>query len=132
MNLDGKHILLIDDDKDIHDAVEAILKPRGYRVTCCWTGPSGLAELRRNRPDLLLLDIMLATPTEGLDIAREIRNDPEICDVPIIMISAIGKNPSVDFKLSDAHHADLFLEKPIDGKVLLQAVEDTLESRARA
>ncbi len=122
MICDGKRVLLIDDDKDIHDAVTAILSPRGFRVTCCWTGPSGLAELRRNHPDLLLLDIMLASPTEGLDIAREIKNDPEICNTPIIMISSIGRHPEIDFD-RDNVPAELFLEKPIAGQTLLDAVE---------
>ena len=59
-------ILLIDDDPDIHLAVEMMLVPLGYELTCYSTGAAGLEALRREPPDLLLLDIMLTQPTEGL------------------------------------------------------------------
>lgn len=123
------HILLIDDDPDMHDVVRLILEPAGYRVTCCATSACGLNTLEHDRPDVLLLDIMLATPTEGLDIADRLRASPEYRGVPIIMVSSApresgmhqpGESPSL--------HAepDLFLEKPLDGKRLRDAVAEVL------
>lgn len=129
MYTEGPHILLIDDDRDIHDSVQAMLRPRGYRVTCCWTGPSGLAELRRSRPDLLLLDIMLSSPTEGLDIAREIRNDPEINQTPVVLISSIGRQSHLPGQTELP--ADEYLEKPLTGERLLESIERVLQARRR-
>lgn len=130
MHLDGPHILLIDDDPDIHHAVSAMLRPHGYRVTCCWTGPSGLAELRRSKPDLLLLDIMLSSPTEGLDIAREIRSDEQINTIPVVLISAIGKK--THFADAAELPAEEYLEKPLTAEGLIASIERVLHSRQSA
>ncbi|MBU0637285.1 MAG: response regulator [Planctomycetes bacterium] len=129
MSSDGKRILLIDDDPDMHDAVRLILEPAGYQVTCCLTGPAGLEALRRSKPDLLLLDIMLASPSEGFHLAYEVKQDELLKDVPIIMISSIGQTMGMDFGKelgSDYVQADLFLEKPLDAKALRAAVEKVL------
>jgi CheY-like chemotaxis protein len=113
-------VLLIDDDRDIHDAVRAMLRPLGCRLVGCWTGPSGLAELRRNHPDVLLLDIMLSEPNEGLSIAREIRDDTTLRDIPIILISSIGK--SIDSSILKGDLVNAYLEKPLSADALQQAV----------
>ena len=65
----GARILLIDDDTDMHLVVEVMLADEGYQLTCCRTGGAGLEAMRRQRPDLILLDIMLSEPTEGLQVA---------------------------------------------------------------
>jgi CheY-like chemotaxis protein len=132
MSAEGKHILLIEDDPNMHDAVKMILEPEGYRVTCCSTGPEGLEILRRERPDLLLLDIMLATPSEGFHVAYEIKKDDELKRIPIIMVSAIGQTMGLDYAKelgSDYMPAERFLEKPIDAATLREAVKNVLEVR---
>ena len=75
MNPEGYSILLIEDDLDIHHAVRAMLPKPEFRVVCCNNGPTGLEALRRNPPDLVLLDIMLATPSEGFHICYEMKED---------------------------------------------------------
>jgi DNA-binding response OmpR family regulator len=132
MAAEGKHILLIEDDPNMHDAVKMILEPEGYRVTCCSTGPEGLETLRRERPDLLLLDIMLATPSEGFHVAYEIKRDDLLKDTPIIMISSIGHTMGMDYAKelgSEYMPAEQFLEKPIDAATLRAAVKKVLEDR---
>ncbi|HRX84006.1 MAG TPA: response regulator [Phycisphaerae bacterium] len=129
MYVEVPRILLIDDDRDIHESVTAILHPHGYRVTCCWTGPSGLAELRRARPDLLLLDIMLSSPTEGLDLAREIRGDPEISHTPIVLISAMGRQNHLPGRTELP--ADEYLEKPLTAERLVGSIERVLRAHGR-
>ena len=88
MTGEGTHILLIDDDPDMHDAVRLILEPQGYRVTCCATGPAGLEAMRTAEPALVLLDIMLASPVEGLHLASRMKQDRGLSHVPVILISA--------------------------------------------
>ena len=122
-------ILLIDDDPDMHDAVRMILEPLGYHLTCCLSGPTGLEALRKAPPDLLLLDIMLASPSEGFRLAAEMKKDPALKEVPVIMISAIGQTMGMDFAKelgSDYVEADLFLEKPLSAAKLRQAVAQML------
>lgn len=126
------NILLIDDDACIHDAVRVILEPLGYRLTCCATGPTGLAAARRELPDLILLDVMLATPSEGFHLAYEIRKDDALKHVPIIILSAIGQATGINYARdvgTDYLPVDRFLEKPFDARTLWEAVSQTLQTR---
>lgn len=119
------HILLVDDDPDMHDIIRMILEPVGYRVTTCRTGPAGMALLQRDPPSLLLLDIMLATPSEGLEIAQKIKQDPALNQTPIIMISSVGHASGIDYAQelgTDKVPAEMFLEKPLDARKLRDAV----------
>jgi DNA-binding response OmpR family regulator len=130
-----KHILLIDDDPDVQKAVRLILEPEGYRLTCCPTAQTGMEALRRDRPDLLLLDIMLASPSEGFHLAYEIRQDDELRRIPIIMISAIGQRMGMDYARelgTDYMPAERFLEKPLEAATLRAAVRELLETGGSA
>lgn len=128
-------VLLIDDDPDIHLAVGMILEPLGYTVECHQTGPEGLAAIRHDPPDLVLLDIMLTYPSEGLQVACELRRDPEFKRIPLLLISAIGESIGMEYGREvcpDAMSADMFLEKPFDAKTLREAVSWILEQRNTA
>ncbi|MFH1746208.1 MAG: response regulator [Planctomycetota bacterium] len=130
MSARNKHILLIDDDQDIHTVVRLILEPLGYRVSCHSTGPSGLEALRRERPALLLLDIMLSSPNEGLVLANEIKRDPELESIPIIMISSIGQLHGTDYARElggDGVPVEAFLEKPLDPRLMRETVNSILK-----
>ncbi|MCK4658312.1 MAG: response regulator transcription factor [Phycisphaerae bacterium] len=126
---DPKKILLIDDDPDMHHAVTAILESQGYEVKCCLTGPDGVAAARADTPDLILLDIMLSSPSEGFHLAYDLSKDDELKDVPIIMLSAIGSMMGMDYAQelgSDYIRAEKFLDKPIDAQTLLSAIDEVL------
>ena len=125
----NKSILLIDDDADIHEAVKMILEPAGYQVECALTGPSGLEAARRRTPDLILLDIMLDSPSEGFHIAYELKKDDVLKAVPVVIISSIGKTMGMDYAKelgSDYVPADQFLDKPFDAATLRSAVQKAL------
>jgi len=118
-------ILLIDDDPLVHDAVRMILEPEGYRVDGCLTGPSGLAAMRARRPDVLLLDIMLASPTEGFHLVYEMKTSPALRGIPIIVLSSVRQAYGFDFAQdvgSEFLPVQRFLEKPIDAATLRDAV----------
>ncbi len=131
MNADGKHVLLIDDDADMHDAVKMILEVNGYRVTCYPTGPAGLEAIRQAPPDLILLDIMLSSPTEGFELAAEIRADAVLARIPLVMLSSLDEQAGSDFAReagTDHVKADRFIEKPLDAKVLLETIHEVLQT----
>lgn len=132
MSGNAKRILLIDDDVDVHTAVKLTLEPEGYELTCCLTGPAGMETMRATHPDLVLLDIMLSTPSEGFHLAYEMKADDELKDIPVIIISAIGKKMGMDFARelgSDYVQAERFLEKPFDAQTLRTAVRELLEGK---
>ena len=125
-------ILLIDDDPDIHLAVQMILETLGHKVACYQTGQAGLEAIRREPPDLVLLDIMLAHPSEGLQIACEMRRDSRLKSIPLILMSSIGQSIGMEYGREvcpDAMSADMFLEKPFDAKTLREAVSWILEQK---
>lgn len=132
MIAEGYHILLIEDDPDMHHAVRAMLPEPEFHVTCCATGPAGLEAMRRDPPDLVLLDIMLATPSEGFHLCYVMKEEPRLRDVPVIMISAIGERVGMDYAKelgSDYVPAEAFLEKPLDAATLQRTVREFLRAR---
>ncbi len=133
MATSGKHVVLIEDDTDMHDVIRMMLEPVGYTLTCCTTGQEGVDTVRRERPDVILLDIMLSSPTEGFHLAYEMKKDEVLKDTPIIIISSIGQKMGMDFAKelgSDYVPVELFLEKPLDTQRLRESMEQVLEQRA--
>jgi len=127
-----KKVLLIDDDADVHQVVKMILEPKGYKVQCALTGPSGLETARRMMPDVLLLDIMLDTPSEGFHIAYTLKNDDVLKGIPIVIISSIGKKMGIDYAKelgTDYVPASVFIDKPFDAETLLKAVNQALSGK---
>jgi CheY-like chemotaxis protein len=127
----GTNVLLIDDDPDMHHAVKLILEPLGYQVACYATGPAGLEAIRREPPHVILLDIMLSSPSEGLEVAATLKGDDRFKRIPIIMISAIGQQfgPGLAEQAAvNGVKGDRFLEKPLDARALLRAVREVLEA----
>ncbi|MCP4246016.1 MAG: response regulator [bacterium] len=131
---DKTEILIIEDDPDMHTVMSATLDPERYALTSCYTGPEGMASARQHKPDLILLDIMLSSPSEGFHLAYELRQDAVLKEVPIIMISSIGKTMGMDYARelgSDYVQAERFLDKPFDAKTLRDTVAEVLaESKA--
>jgi len=125
----GEHILVIDDDRDVQDALALMLEPAGYRVTRCLMGADGLAAVQASPPDLILLDIMLSSPSEGFHLAYEFKNDDRLAKIPIIMISSIGQTMGMDYARelgSEYLPVEKFLEKPLTRDVVLKAVQEVL------
>ncbi len=130
MNPSAARIVLIDDDPDMHHAVRLMLEPAGHRVDCYLTGSAGLAAIREAPPDLILLDIMLASPTEGIELAVTLRQDPRLASIPIVMISSVDPDVARDLARQagvDDLPADRFLEKPLTPTGLIEAVRETLQ-----
>lgn len=116
-------ILLVDDDADFCAAAQMVLEAAGYRVIVAGSGGEALEQLRKERPALVLLDLMMETPLAGLEVARTIRADDRLKRVPVLAISAIHSSewagalpPMEEMPLDD------FVDKPIEPGVLLEKV----------
>lgn len=128
-------VLLIDDDPLMHDAVRMILEPVGFEVICRTTGPEGLETARITQPDVILLDVMLSTPSEGFHLAYELKQDDALRAVPIIMVSAIGSTMGMDYAKelgSDYLPVEQFIDKPFDAVKLRKAVEAAIRREKSA
>lgn len=117
------HILIIDDQIDLLSSLVAIFELEGYEATDKSNGLAGLDEARRAPPDLVISDINLPQ-LSGLDIARQLRTNPQTMHIPIIMITA-DPNPDLDH-LSMAAGANHLLRKPFNVDELLNVVRQLL------
>lgn len=127
-------IVVVDDDQDIRDSLKAILETREYTVVTAADKDEGLAKIRAEKPDLAILDVMMGTWQDGFDIARELKNDAEFKNMPILMLTGVKDKTGVDFKSAAGDPTwcpvDGFLEKPIEPDVLVTEVEKLLSGKA--
>ena len=87
-------ILVVDDDVDFQVIMRRMLEGEGYEVAIAESGAGALQMLREDEPpDMVLLDIMMSATLEGVDAAREMKGDPALEHVPIIMVSSIATSP---------------------------------------
>ncbi|UCE54467.1 MAG: response regulator [Desulfobacterales bacterium] len=132
-------ILIIDDDRDLVNSIEIILQTKDYQVRSAFDGKDGYAEIEKKIPDLILLDVMMATDTEGFDLAYKLKENPKYRDIPIVMITSFTQKMAeqgpdrFQHILGEAWPVSSFLEKPIAPEVLLSTVEKVLsEAPAKA
>jgi formate transporter len=116
-------ILIVDDDLDFVELNTTILTQEGYKVSSAANGHKALQAMKTDRPDLVLLDVMMATPLEGVSVARKMAGDPALKDVPIIMISSIDSSQHADLLPDDVHiPIDAWISKPLDPDDLLKTI----------
>ncbi len=123
-------ILIVDDDMDFVEAMASILESKGYRVVSASNGTEGLAKAKEEKPDLMLLDVMMSSKTEGFDLAKNLKNEASTRDLPVIMITGIRKDMNLPFGFEpdpDYLPVAALLEKPIKPDELLKAVEANIK-----
>lgn len=118
-------ILVVDDDVDFQVIMRRMLEAEGYEVSIAENGNQALEMVRRGEmPDVILLDVMMATTLEGVAVAREIKGDAALEDVPIIMVSSIATSPeAAEFPENEHIPIDGWLSKPVQRDVLLKTLE---------
>ncbi len=127
-------ILIVDDDPDIVLATRLSLERAGHQVIAASNGAEGLEKLKAERPDLIILDVMMDTATEGFQLALKLRSrDPasELADyrgIPILMLTAIHSTTPLRFGPEEDYlPVDDFVDKPIDPDLLVKKVEALLK-----
>ena len=119
-------ILVVDDDPDIRYALSLCLRKEGYEVQTAANRAEGMAALASGSPDLLVLDVMMELPDDGIAMAQELRRTG--VTLPIVMLTSVGKVTGMEFdKDSDLVPVDAFFEKPVRPEVLLRRIEELLQ-----
>lgn len=121
-------ILIIEDDIDIAELVRYNLDKEGFRVASAHDGASGLVQLRKSSPDLVILDLMLPKMS-GLDICREIRRDPELEHLPVLILTARGEEAERVEGLEIG--GDDYVTKPFSPRELVARVRALLRRTGR-
>jgi CheY-like chemotaxis protein len=120
-------ILVVDDDPDFVDVTTRILEKNGYDVLIAASGDQALNAMRQQKPDLVLLDIMMSTILDGLSVSEEMQEDPDLKDVPVIMISSISDTEHAAVFPSDQYlHMDAWITKPYKPDDLLKKIRQVL------
>jgi len=125
-------ILIVDDDRDYQAAMRQLLENAGYEVLSAYTKQEGEAALKKENPDLVILDIMMTTSTDGFHFLYEMRAEKGDEMPPVLSVSVISKETGYKFSPTedgDYFPADEFLPKPVDPQELLARVEALLARR---
>lgn len=118
-----KKIILIEDEPDIVEVISYNLRREGFRVVAEVRGDEGINQVRKQSPDLVILDLMLPG-IDGLSVCQQIKSDPLTQDIPIIIISAKGEESDVVIGLGLG--ADDYLAKPFSPRELVARVKAVL------
>jgi two-component system alkaline phosphatase synthesis response regulator PhoP len=131
-------ILIIDDDADIVLAARLSLEGAGHQVVDAPNGTKGLELIKTEQPDLIILDVMMDSQTEGFQVALKLRSPAPTSEygafrhIPILMLTSIHSTTPLRFEPDmDYLPVDLFVDKPIDPDDLVQKVEWALTDEER-
>ena len=120
-----KRILVIDDDPDFLDYVTIVLSTNGYVVHTACSASDGLRMMRVVCPHLVIADVMMSFVLDGWTISREMHADPDLCEIPVLMVSAIVSDKDDDlFPAGESGRVDAFMSKPLEPSALLECVSE--------
>jgi CheY-like chemotaxis protein len=124
-----KKILLIDDDVDLIEMNRALLAVMGYEVDYAYNGEEGIEKIKTWQPDLVLLDVMMNSPGEGFDVARRIKSDQNLRNIPVVMLSAVNNESGFSLRVGpdqEWNPVDAFIDKPVRKEQLLKTIRNLL------
>jgi len=122
-------ILLVDDDTDFTQAMSTLLRAKGHEVSTAVNGAEGYEKAVAEKPELMLLDVMMTTENEGFDVARKLHENPATNSIPVVIISGIRKTKNLPFAYEpddDWLPVKAVLDKPITPDLLLRTVDNAL------
>lgn len=141
----AKKILIVDDEPDIITFVSSVLEENGYTSLSAKDGVEGLDVLRKKKPDLVLLDLMMPKKS-GIAMFQELRKDQDMSHIPVVVITGVSEVTGVDFRnfmykqpmrdekkfvettgLTKYTIPDGYMEKPIDPNELIKVVKEVLK-----
>lgn len=124
-------ILIVDDDPDFVEATQLILEAEGYEVISAANGDQGLARVREEKPDLVILDVVMSSVLDGLHMSEVLHNDPAHRNIPVLMVTSIANmDYAALFPTDEYIHIDAFLTKPVPPDRLLKEVKRHLKREA--
>lgn len=126
-------ILIVDDDPDIVESMKVILEDKQYQIAVAKSGEEGLKKVKLERPDLIILDVMMETGSKGFDVARVIKKEENCKDIPILMLTALKERTGWDFENEAGDKVWLpvndYVDKPLKPEDLLSKVEALLNKK---
>jgi len=127
-------VLIVDDDADLQEATALLLEKSGFEVCSAYNADEGLEKVRSEKPDLVILDVLMPTEYEGFEAARRIREDLGLRDLPILMLTAVHAMKKVPYRFAPDEKwlpVDVFLDKPVQPDVLIEKIQELLGTARR-
>jgi len=127
-------VLLVDDEVDFIEINKVALENKGYKVVAAYDEKEALEKALKEKPDVIILDVMLKRKTGGFNVARELRKYEEIRNTPVIMLTAIRERMDIQEKIEPDKEwlpVTEFLEKPVPPYKLIEKVADVLHRRKK-
>jgi CheY-like chemotaxis protein len=120
-------ILIVDDDPDFVEATRMVLEKAGHKVVSASNGKTGVKRVRDDKPDLVILDVIMDSVLEGLSVSQQIHDAAEMAKTPIIMVTSIASSEYASLFPTDEYiHVSAFLSKPVPAAELLRQVQRVL------
>jgi two-component system alkaline phosphatase synthesis response regulator PhoP len=116
-------VMIVDDDPDFVEIISIILRKEGYEIASATDGNEALDKMRASRPDIVLLDVMMSTVLDGVNVSFAMSEDPKLKDVPIVMISSIPDSPNADqFPTDEYVPISAWITKPAQPEHLIKTI----------
>jgi DNA-binding response OmpR family regulator len=122
--MSGKYVLIVDDDPDLVETVAMMLESKGFDVGKAYDGIEGEEAVKKRRPDVLVLDVMMPRKN-GYQLCQELKGNKATSDIPIVLLTAVGEAvPTTTYSHAEgmATEADDYIAKPVDAATLVEAV----------
>jgi CheY-like chemotaxis protein len=117
-------ILVVDDDPDFVEYMRTVLESNDYKVVSAGNSEQGMLALSREKPDLVVLDVIMSSVLDGLSMSQRMAEDPDLKHVPVVMVTSIANTDYLAlFPTDESIHIDAFLTKPIAPAELLRQVD---------
>jgi len=116
-------ILVVDDDPDFIEVTRLILNKEGYHISSAADGTEAMQAMKADPPDLVLLDVMMDRPLEGVDVSKQMAADPRLKSIPVVMISGIDSSEHAALLPDNVHiPIDAWISKPVQPDHLLRTI----------
>ena len=129
----AKRILVVDDELDMRIFITTLLETSGYKPLSAVDGKEGMEVAREKKPSVIILDVMMPNES-GISMYRELKNDPELKDIPVVMLSALSKKTFFHSqKVLDEYKGEKipepadYIEKPPEPEDILEAIQNCLK-----
>jgi CheY-like chemotaxis protein len=122
-------ILIIDDDKDFQYATRIMLEKHGFEVASAYDPQQGIEKVQSEKPDLVILDVIMPSGFEGFEVAKKIREELNMKQLPIILLTAVHVEKKVPYRFAPHEEwlpVDYFYDKPVDSGVLVTKIKEFL------
>ncbi len=122
----GYKILLVEDEPSVVELMTILLRKRGYEVSSVIEGTEVLDEVRRAKPDLIILDIMIPK-LNGFEVCSRLKADPELRGIPVLILSALVQKNEIEMGIRMG--AEMYMTKPFQNTELLHAIQKLLAEK---